>query len=341
MGILREVKEIVANSSEDEVRSLLFLLLSKIGIEAQTDEELAKDMKKIYSDFLDLKERQKRSEDDKSVKVVHIAFGASSAGSLKNIQDEEKVIFFSDQFSIGPIWKLHEETGLLQRYKWLMNHINVEEEYLFTYLASFKKTVSVIEAIDEHVRIFIWAGNNSDEQTALRYVLYLLRKKRNTIMLINTTVAYKTVVAKPEVEYVPSHTGEIVPEKLGAIYDRNKTNQPLSQKERARYEFEWGELSNQIENLRVWEDEQLFSVDDGYYDEYIIQTARKLHDEQKNKGFIKSARLIGEVIGHLDQRIGDEYFEYRLMHLVVKGVFEIEGVPRAMRFYSVKLRQGY
>jgi len=43
----------------------------------------------------------------------------------------------------------------------------------------------------------------------------------------------------------------------------------------------------------------------------------------------------------LDQRIGDEYFEYRLVHLVVKGAFEIEGVPRAMRFYSVKLRQGY
>jgi len=53
---------------------------------------------------------------------------------------------------------------------------------------------------------------------------------------------------------------------------------------------------------------------------------------------MKSARLIGEVIGYLDQYISDEYFEYRVRHLITNGIFEIEGVPRAMRFYSVKLK---
>ncbi len=53
---------------------------------------------------------------------------------------------------------------------------------------------------------------------------------------------------------------------------------------------------------------------------------------------MKSARLIGEVIGYLDQYIGDEYFEYRVRHLIMNGVFEIEGIPKAMWFYSVKLK---
>lgn len=31
------------------------------------------------------------------------------------LQDEEKVISFSDMFSIGPVWQLHEKVGFNQR----------------------------------------------------------------------------------------------------------------------------------------------------------------------------------------------------------------------------------
>jgi Domain of unknown function (DUF1835) len=39
------------------------------------------------------------------------------------LQDEEKVISFSDMFSIGPIWQLHDNVGLNQRYEWIKNHL--------------------------------------------------------------------------------------------------------------------------------------------------------------------------------------------------------------------------
>ncbi|MEK5392949.1 DUF1835 domain-containing protein [Margalitia sp. FSL K6-0131] len=46
--------------------------------------------------------------------MIHIIFGASASGSLKFVLREmglnkEQVIAFWDIFSIGPIWKLHEE----------------------------------------------------------------------------------------------------------------------------------------------------------------------------------------------------------------------------------------
>ena len=53
---------------------------------------------------------------------------------------------------------------------------------------------------------------------------------------------------------------------------------------------------------------------------------------------MKSALLIGEVMGYLNQYIGDQFFEYRVRYLIVNGIFEIEGVPKAMRYYSVKIR---
>lgn len=63
-----------------------------------------------------------------------------------------------------------------------------------------------------------------------------------------------------------------------------------------------------------------------------------MHNEVKSKDFMKSARVIGEVIGNLNQYIGDQFVEYRVRHLIMNGVFEIVGIPKAMRFYSVKLR---
>lgn len=108
----------------------------------------------------------------------------------------------------------------------------MDEEYLYKDQHSFNNTILELKDMSNQTRIMIWACENSDEQTAQRFVLSLLKNKKNDI-------------------------------------------------------------------------------------------------------------LIGEIIGHLNQRIGDEYFEYRLIQLVLKGVFEIEGVPKAMRFYSVKLHEKY
>ncbi|WP_423778625.1 DUF3658 domain-containing protein [Enterococcus faecium] len=42
----------------------------------------------------------------------------------------------------------------------------------------------------------------------------------------------------------------------------------------------------------------------------------------------------------MPQYIGDQFLEYRVRHLIVNGQFEIKGVPKAMRYYSVRLRKG-
>ena len=53
---------------------------------------------------------------------------------------------------------------------------------------------------------------------------------------------------------------------------------------------------------------------------------------------IKTARIIGEVIGHLNQYIGDQFIHYRIIRLIMDGVLDMEGVPTAMRYYSIKIR---
>ncbi|MEG0440364.1 MAG: DUF1835 domain-containing protein [Solibacillus sp.] len=346
--MIDELKRILKNSPDDEVKSLLFQILLRINMLEETDQytegKFVTDLKKTYNDFLNYKRNQTDIKNNKNYKVVHILFGDSASGSLKRAlkemesQDEEKVISFSDMFSIGPVWQLHDKVGLNQRYEWIKNHLIFDDYYIDEYQYNFNNTTSMINAIPKNTTIIVWVGANSHEQTALRYVLYLLKDNKYDIFLMDTTKQYKNQFNIPDTDCYPLHTGEIISEKLRLIYEKGRMVPPISQEQREKLEKEWKELSSTQEVLRVWENKEIKSVDVAYYDDYIINKAKKLHTERKNNDFMKSARLIGEVIGYLDQYIGDEFFEYRVRHLIMNGVFEIEGVPKAMRFYSVRLK---
>ncbi|MGY4758443.1 DUF3658 domain-containing protein [Paenibacillus caseinilyticus] len=80
-------------------------------------------------------------------------------------------------------------------------------------------------------------------------------------------------------------------------------------------------------------------VREDYYDSTLTAVVEQLHRERNNQEWIRSARVVGEMIGHLEQDIGDEYVEYRLRHLIYQGVLEIQGVPRGMRYDDVRMKQ--
>lgn len=345
---MNELKRMLGDSTESEVKSLLFQLFLQIQraeeMEQYAQEQFAIDIRKTYNDFLIYKRNQANPANNTQYKKAHIVFGYSGAGSLKmalremKLRDQERIIAFSDIFSVGPVWQLHEKAGIGYRQEWLKNHINLDDETLFNYQDDFQHKVSENMSVPDDVPIFIWVGENAHEQTALRFVLYLLKEKSNDVFVMNATSAYKAQFWVPESDFSPLHTGEIAPEKLRLIYEENRKNNALTQNERKRFEKEWAKLASEKEVLRIWENEEINSVDGSYYDEYLISTARKIHRERKNHDFIKCARLIGEAIGHITQYIGDQFLEYRVRHLILNGCFEIEGVPKAMRYYSVRLK---
>ncbi|MEH7352949.1 DUF1835 domain-containing protein [Neobacillus drentensis] len=275
--------------------------------------------------------------------MIHILFGPSPAGSLRaafkenGIDKNEQIISFWDRFSIGPVWRLDEEAGKEARFDWMKNVINDEYGEFQEYKQSFQKTIDQILSIPEGLPITIWTADNAHEQIGLRFGLHLLKERNNDIILINTTKAFSELLKKRNVQYTVLHSGEISPDKLQIIYDRGQ-GKVLTDHDKEDYEKEWLSISDNRETLRIWRNGRIVSVPEDYFDPFIIQKAKKLHREQKTKDFMKSARLIGEVLGHLDQYVGDEFLEYRLRKLIEKEVFDVEGSLIAMRYYSVKLR---
>jgi hypothetical protein len=275
--------------------------------------------------------------------MINILFGNASAGSLKialknlGLYKEEKVISFWEMFSVGPVWHLHDEIGQQARFDWMEKIFN-ESGDIYEYKEYVQKALNQIKSIPEDSPITIWTAENAHEQTGLRFVLHLLKERNNSIYVVNTTKEYTQLFPRRKVKYTVLHSGEIPPEKLQLIYEQgngeNVTDHHIEELQK-----EWQELAENHENLRLWRNGKIQSVPEEYLDEFIVKTAKKLHGKTKTKVFIKSIRLIGEVMGHLDQFIDDSFLEYRLKKLIEAGKFEVEGSLEAMRLYSVRLNQ--
>ena len=345
--MFNEMKDMINHLEDTELKSLLLQVFLRMQTveerKGYSEQQFFLDLKNTYNDLLVYKKKQASSQQTQ-FHTTHIVFGDSPAGCLKialkesGLMQQENIINFSDLFSIGPIWNLHAAQGINNRYEWLRTHIGMDDEVLFTYEKSFQQTLLNIEQIPSHHRVVIWAGENAHEQTALRLILYVLKEKTNDIVMININEAYKTHFDRPEIDFTPRHMGELPAKQLQQMYENKSNGHVLTQSEREAFEQQWLQLCNEKEVLRIWENNKIMSVPENYYDAYIIDTVKQFHQEKKQSEFIKSARIIGEVMGHLNQYVGDQFIEYRIIRLIMNGVLDMEGVPTAMRYYSIKIR---
>ncbi|MCG7216194.1 DUF1835 domain-containing protein [Paenibacillus mucilaginosus] len=335
------LRQVIREMSEQEAKSLLSLLFAHDGYSAETHESLKKSL---------LEMSKKRTEVDYvKIRHIHIALGDSPGGSLKialkapeGRKPEHRVLVLRDAlpFSVGPLWKLEEEEGREERRRWCMLHINMDDrdEYLLQGEEQFLEMRSRLEGIPESLPVTIWAGSNAHEQAGLRFAVYLLRHKENPVFLMDTTSAYASL-HQTDPNYERRRTGEMNPEELRGIWEMKACCRKLSPEQRQSLESEWLELSGRKTGLRIWRDGRIVEVREDYYDSTLTAVVEQLHRERDNQEWIRSARVVGEMIGHLEQDIGDEYVEYRLRHLIYQGVLEIQGVPRGMRYYDVRMKQ--
>lgn len=263
--------------------------------------------------------------------AVHIVTSESAAGSLRvGLERPKTVIGFPDTFSVGPLWKLDEKIGQGSRNEWLFENINLE--YDDKYAQKFSNTLREIEDIPNNVPIYIWYGDNPDEQTGLRFFVYLLRKKPNEVFLMNSTVDKRNHAIKI------FHTSQIDSGDLRLIFEKDKESKPLSDKKRIELQMEWEKLSKTKEVLRLWIDGEIKGVPENHYDSYIIKMIDKLHHKQTSKDFIKTSSVIEAILIQIDSYINLYFIEYRIRHLVYKSVLELKGIPKSISHYSIKLR---
>lgn len=334
--MIEKLKETVNNMQEDEAKHLLQSILIQLHV---LHKEYSEDMLQHLIHMPNQLVNHTPYKHDLSESThIHIMFGDSAAGSLKHMLSEtsiheEHVISFSDAFSIGPIQNLETDEGQKMRQQWLSRNLNAYDLYFEEgYLPAFRQSMEELQSIPKEMPITIWKANNAHEHIGLCFILTLLQGRSN-VRVINTSEAHKALFSKEEAIRA---TGELAPKKLAAMYETYKTASLLEEAVRNELEKEWKEFSKRTEVLRIWEDNKVVSVTEDYFDTFIIECAKRIGAE---KSFYKSAKIIGEVLIHLEQYVGDDFLEYRLRMLIKQGVFEMEGSLKAMRYYSVKLNE--
>ncbi|UOB81466.1 DUF1835 domain-containing protein [Bacillus sp. ZJS3] len=334
--MIDKIKNAVEDMYEDEAKHLLQSILIQLNLlEENYSEDTIKNLMDIPKQ-LTSSTSYKRNVKESS--HVHIAFDDSTAGCLKHMLSqeerlEEMVVAFSEFFSIGPTYKLHMNEGQLARQKWLVNNLTAYENYFEEeYLSSFLATMEELHTIPIETPITIWKADNAHEHVGLCFVMAQLKDKKN-IRFINTSEASKEML---KLEYDIRGTGELAPESLALIQNSFLELPYLTVEKRTQFEREWDSLSKSTEFLRVWTDNEVRSVQEDYFDQFIIECAKSIGADRE---FLKAPRVIGEALGHVEQLVGDTFLEYRLKELIKQEVFEFVGSLEEMRFYSVKLRK--
>lgn len=334
----QKIRDSIDQLSGNEAREFLFLAMARLDVLYSSDvpkEEIMEEINHIIQDCSSLLPPPR-----KDFHTVHIVSGDSAAGSLRvGMERDHKVIGFPEFFAMGPLWKLEKEKGRKERYEWLRDHINFDGDYMEDeYEKRLAKVFEEIRTIPEGMPIVLWTADNAEEQVFVRYILHVLQGKENKIRLINTSVAYKQLYDTADTFHFLRQTAEAHPEKLKEILEK-KGSSLLSEEELRIFVNEWLELSKRKEVLRIWEDGRIKSVPEDYYDNQLLYHAREAQKENGKDAFIKSARIIGEMYGQLDAMVNDSFLEYRLRTFVYRGILEIKGIPKAMRNYSVRVKQ--
>lgn len=277
--------------------------------------------------------------------MIHIVFGAAAAGSLKQALREMKqdqvndIIAFDDIYSIGPLLHLHEHEGQEKRIEWLRNVISNEFGHFDDMVTDQHRMLQQIKDIKDGTSIFIWTGSNAHEQIGLRYAIYLLKEKNIELSLINTTTAFDQLFNTNTRRMDIRHAGEITTEKLKVLYKSKEHMHSVTKEERAQLLIEWLSFAKENHTLRIWQKGQTISVPEDEFDAYLVKMAKRVHQSEPEEDYIKTPRLIGEVIGYLEQYIGDDFIEYRLKTLIDQGIFDMIGRRTSMRYYSIKLTE--
>ena len=92
---------------------------------------------------------------ENSKRVVHLVCSEAAAGALRfGLNRPKTVIGFQAFFSVGPIWHLDQKIGQTQRFDWLNENINMEQDD-YELENNFNNTLLEIAEIPEDSPIYL------------------------------------------------------------------------------------------------------------------------------------------------------------------------------------------
>lgn len=259
----------------------------------------------------------------------HVVVGDVVAGSLKAAFDENQnneyvgeIRRFRDDLSVGRINRLMETFE--DRIDWFAKITAGTEfgDYLKDRLEAYiREDYEEILEFESEDRIVIWHSGIVSEQVTLRYLAARFYGRE----LWEVDLSKLRIHSCNGKKVIPHALGACAPSEL---MEAIQSLSLISRERLDQYRVEWRTLSEGASTLRIWDGEQIVSVDESYYDQALFDVT--------NEQFRSAAKVVGEVMAATDQIIADTFLDYRLRQLIQAQVLEHQGSFSGLGSYVVR-----
>jgi len=268
--------------------------------------------------------------------VIHFVFGDSATGSLKYAlrKQNQKIIGFPIDFSIGPITNIHKDSNIKSYFAWLKYSFHKVWGNFENNQTVYQHSIQKLLDIKDGDQVTIWVCENATEQIGLRIFCNLLKEKRVELSIVNTYKAMLEYTKYKDTSFEIRNTGECNAEQLAHFYKFSTFR--ISNELKRTLEQDGEKLLQSTSIVRSWKQEKIIDELATRDDVFIMECVRKLHSESKYIEFINATRVVGEVIGLSEQVVSDAWIEYRVRSLIYSGQLAYQGSLHSMRMYKVK-----
>jgi hypothetical protein len=265
------------------------------------------------------------------VKILHVVFGYSAAGSLRraieNAKRDDEVIAQLDGFELGPI----APPNPALRAKWLCDELGWSWlDELDSPELDLRRDDAFWQRIIRHEgRLVVWVSRRSAGEYA-GFLALVWQLSGKSCDVVDVTDYIQPGFTNRDGHYVAPQLVGTVNLLVPPLFFRNETfgqAYTLSPAQISKYHAAWETLRVENAPLRVLESGRLVSASLNYFDEFI----RTFVTENWQRG----ARIAGNVLAaqwdRQEYQFSDMFCWSRLLHLAETGRIEARGDLASMR----------
>lgn len=269
--------------------------------------------------------------------MIHVVTGESAAACLKSVfhRLDQPVIELPVDFSVGPIAQIHQKRGISTRFDWIEHSFNPIKDHSIENQNLYLTSLEALQNVKDSQQVTIWTCDNAAEQIGLRISCFLLRTKQVELYMVNTQHAIDDYFKDQEMQQILRHSGECCSKQLAHFY--KYSSMAITKQMRGALENDAEKLLDSNGLLRSWKQNNIVEDEETREDKFILECIQRNLDQSLENDYVKTVRIVGEVLSLSDQSLSDVWIDYRIRSLIKSGQLAYQGDLHSMCTYQVKV----
>ena len=269
--------------------------------------------------------------------MIHIVFQHNDIEALRKSFElapslQGDILEIADDFAVGPVEGIYTQAGIEARKQWWREVLAGGNYEGLVDNGSQSDDQQTVQTILDRLRedpeevIWIWAAQNKHDVCGYYWLISQLKDFQGRIFLLYLN-NLPFINEKGNLFY-PANLFEIPAREF---VKAQKLARPVTLSEFEIDPDEWHRLCSENKGVRILEGgKKLVQFDYDFFD----QDLKKLITGD----WIKANKLIHQYLSKARHTTGDAYLLWRIKQLVISGQLDVQGEPKNMKDFEIKLK---